>query len=143
MARYSGINLINKFVSFQCTLTNATENCIIDAKQGSRHFYLKNSNASFGGIIFMNGNVQEETHNLGGSFWIEFSTVEINDSTFIGGAASAGGAIYARFSTIQMARVSLQNNIGGAINSGSSDVTIIKGLLTNNSNSVSFGIIPC
>lgn len=143
MARYSGINLIDKFVRFQCTLGNPREKCVIDAQQRSRHFYLMNSTASFNGITFKNGNALNEFFSSGGSFFIEFlSMVKINDCDFIGCAASAGGAMFTRFSTIQMANVSFKNNIGGAIQSGySSLVTIINGLLTNNSNNVSYIIL--
>lgn len=120
-------------------LKNTTGKCIIDAQQGSRHFYLKNTKASFDGFIFMNGNVKDNFYDKGASLWVEdLSTVKINDCDFIDGVARAGGTIYAVFSTIQMTNVNLKNNLGGAINSRNSKITLINGLLTNNSNDVSY-----
>lgn len=120
--RYSGINLINKLVHFQCTLHNASERCIIDAQQGSRHFYILNTTASFNRIVFKNGNVTEERFNSGESFWINLSTIQVSECSFIGGTSVAGGAIYVHGSTIDLYNSNFLNNTaknGGGLVPGS------------------------
>jgi hypothetical protein len=70
---FSGIHIMNQFLSFRCIVGRSNNNnnsivmkdsndeyCLIDARYKSRHFVIYNSNVSFQYMTFINGNVQKE-----------------------------------------------------------------------------------
>jgi predicted outer membrane repeat protein len=124
---------VNKTLEFHCHLnaTNTTdEKCVFDAQQLARHFFISNSNVTFHGIEFRNGTTDQKLstpsptpsltptpspssqNTIGGSLFIEFSTIVTIDCNFIRNSADTGGAIYLSQSQHHLTRCHFVQNYG-------------------------------
>jgi predicted outer membrane repeat protein len=87
-----GILIRRKILDIHCII-NDTHNCIMDAKSLSRFFIVYQSQVSLHNIVFMNGNGQDIAYDSGGAFFIQESTIEMVDCTFLNNKAGHGGGI--------------------------------------------------
>jgi hypothetical protein len=97
-----GIIIDQKSLEFHCqgndpnrTTTTTTRNCIWDAQSLSRMFLALNSNLTFHGIDFINGNANGDSRNSnGGAFYIDLgSNIKLMNCGFKNNTARSGGAM--------------------------------------------------
>jgi hypothetical protein len=109
-----GINIVNKFLHIRCVLPNPTEKCTLDAQLKARHFLIDNATVSFDRMTFMSGiSTRPDYH--GGALWISSSTIQMNNCHFFANEAimkedGYGGAIFAKYSSILLGHITMNNN---------------------------------
>jgi hypothetical protein len=93
----TGIDISNKNIIIQCTLSSGSKRCILDGSGLSRIFYGSNVNISFDKINFSNGSAAaDDNDGRGGALMISDSTVHLQQCAFFRNKAVDGGAISIR-----------------------------------------------
>jgi hypothetical protein len=130
-----GILIYQKSLEFHCHVTDpnsaettTTGNCILDAQSLSRMFMAFNSNLTFHGIDFINGNGNaDSSYSSGGVFYVDLgSNIKLMDCGFMNNTAQFGGAmmvfnaivvmtVHANQTMPKVAQYNVANRTGGFI----------------------------